>query len=93
MNNRYFKKIWNESSGDDVTDSWGNSIFYFETEDNFEVIKQIQVFENGNILKYDEQNYEDEYGFLADQPLEIEDFEEEEISKINFYEIWDKLNI
>lgn len=91
MNNRYFKKIWNESSGDDVTDSWGNSIFYFETDDNFEVLKQIQVFENGKILKYDEQNYEDEYGFLADQPLEIEDFEEEEISKTNFYEIWDKV--
>lgn len=91
MNNRYFKKIWNESSGDDVTDSWGNSIFYFETDTNLNVLKQIQVFENGKILKYDEQNYEDEYGFLADQPLEIEDFEEEEISKINFYEIWDKL--
>ncbi|SFN72030.1 hypothetical protein SAMN05421741_109140 [Paenimyroides ummariense] len=88
MNNRYFKKIWNESSGDDVTDSWGNSIFYFETDTNLNVLKQIQVFENGKILKYDEQNYEDEYGFLADQPLEIEDFEEEEISKINFYEIW-----
>ena len=70
----------------------GNSIFYFETDDNLDVVKQIQVFENGKILKYDEQNYEDEYGFLADQPLEIEDFEEEEISKINFYEIWDKLS-
>jgi len=92
MKNRYFKKIWNETTGDDVTDSWGNSIFYFETDDNLDVVKQIQVFENGKILKYDEQNYEDEYGFLADQPLEIEDFEEEEISKINFYEIWDKLS-
>jgi len=92
MKNRYFKKIWNETTGVDVTDSWGNSIFYFETDDNLDVVKQIQVFENGKILKYDEQNYEDEYGFLADQPLEIEDFEEEEISKINFYEIWDKLS-
>ena len=92
MKNRYFKKIWNELSGDDVTDSWGNSIFYFETDDNLNVLKQIQVFENGKILKYDEQNYEDEFGFLADQPLEIDDFEDEEISKINFYEIWDKLS-
>jgi hypothetical protein len=90
MKNRYFKKFWNESTGDELTDSWGNSTYYFETDENLQVHKQIQFFENERILKYDEQNYEDEYGVLTDQPLEIEDFEDNEISEIDFYEIWRK---
>ncbi|MBW7674220.1 DUF7677 family protein [Chryseobacterium chendengshani] len=88
MKNRYFKKFWNETTGDAVTDSWGNSKYYFETDEKLNVLKQIQLFENENILKYDEQNFEDQYGFLTDHPLEIEDYEDSEISEIDFYEIW-----
>ncbi|MBP1167235.1 hypothetical protein JOE44_004119 [Chryseobacterium sp. PvR013] len=88
MKNRYFKKFWNETTGEEVTDSWGNSTYYFETDENLNVNKQIQIFENEKILKYDEQNFEDQYGFLIDQPLEIEDFDNCEISEIDFYEIW-----
>ena len=88
MKHRYFKKIWNETTGDEETDSWGNSTYYFETDENLNVLKQIQIFENDNILKYDEQNFEDQYGFLTDQPLAIEDFDDREISEIDFYEVW-----
>lgn len=88
MKNRYFKKFWNETTADEATDSWGNSTYYFETDENLNVLKQVQIFENKKILKYDEQNLEDGYGFLTDQPLEIEDFDDNEISEIDFYEIW-----
>ena len=49
---------------------------------NLNVLKQVQIFENKKILKYGEQNLEDQYGFLTDQPLEIENFDDNEISEI-----------
>lgn len=87
---RYFKKNWEETTGDELTDNWGVSIFYFETDDSLNVFKQIQIFENGNILKYDELNNEDEFGAMADQSLEEEEFLDCEISKEEFYNIWNK---
>ena len=87
---KYFKKNWEETTGDELTDDWGVSIFYFETDDSLNVLKQIQIFENGNILKYDELNNEDEFGAMADQSLEEEEFLDCEISKEEFYNIWNK---
>ena len=87
---RYFKKNWEETTGDELTDDWGVSIFYFETDDSLNVLKQIQIFENGNILKYDELNNEDEFGAMADQSLEEEEFLDFEIPKEEFYNIWNK---
>ncbi len=87
---RYFKKNWEETTGDELTDDWGVSIFYFETDDSLNVLKQIQIFENGNILKYDELNNEDEFGAMADQSLEEEEFLDCEITKEEFYNIWNK---
>ena len=87
---RYFKKNWEETTGDELTDDWGVSIFYFETDDSLNVFKQIQIFENGNILKYDELNNEDEFGAMADQSLEEEEFLDFEIPKEEFYNIWNK---
>ena len=41
---RYFKKNWEETTGDELTDDWGVSIFYFKTDDSLNVLKQIQIF-------------------------------------------------
>ena len=90
MKFRYFKKLWDESTGEELTDSWGKSTYYFETDENLNVVKQLQKFENGRILKYDEHLIEDELGFLSDQPLENEEFVDDEIQKNEFYNIWDK---
>lgn len=87
---RYFKKKWEETTSDELTDDWGVSIFYFETDDSLNVFKQTQIFENGNILKYDELNNEDEFGAMADQSLEEEEFLDCEITKEEFYNIWNK---
>ena len=87
---RYFKKNWEETTGDELTDDWGVSIFYFETDDSLNFLKQIQIFENGNILKYDELNNENEFGAMADQSLEEKEFLDCEITKEEFYNIWNK---
>ena len=90
MNTRYFKKFWEETTGEELTDSWGDSTYFFETDKNLNVIKQIQLFRNGKILKYDEQYLEDDFGGLADQQLEITEFIDNEITEVEFLEMWDK---
>ena len=52
MKNKYFKKFWNDTTGGEVTDSWGNCTYYFEADENLNVLKQVQIFENKKILKY-----------------------------------------
>ena len=88
MGTNYYKRHWNESTGDPVTDSWGHSIFYFETADDLYPSKQIQIFENGNILKYNESNPDDKFGGLSDQPLDIKEFNEFRIEKAEFDKLW-----
>ena len=36
---KYFKKNWGESTGDELTDDWGISTFYFETDEFLNVLK------------------------------------------------------
>ena len=90
MNARYFKKFWEETTGEELTDSWGDSTYFFETDKNLNVIKQIQLFRNGKILKYDEQYLEDDFGGLADQQLEITEFIDNETTEVEFLEMWNK---
>jgi hypothetical protein len=68
---QYFKAYWDESRGDKF-DSWGRSWWYFETDDGGNVLRQVEKFENGVILCYDESHIEDEYGGLATEPSVIE---------------------
>ena len=87
---RFFKKEWTETTGETLTDSWGKCIFYFETDEEL-IVRQIQVFEYGQVLKYDLDFGDDEFGMLADQKLELEDFEENEISENEFTSAWESL--
>ena len=83
----YYKRNWNETRGDQY-DSWGKSIWYFETDNNGEVLRQIEAYENGKILKYDNHNIEDEFGGLADQNLDLTEFVEFSIEKEVFENKW-----
>lgn len=86
----YYKRYWNESTGDEPTDSWGRSTWFFETDENFNVLRQITVFESGQSLKYSESHPEDEFGGLSDQALDREEFEAFKIEKSEFEINWDK---
>ncbi|GLU45477.1 hypothetical protein [Allomuricauda sp. NBRC 101325] len=83
----YFKRNWNETRGDQY-DSWGKSIWFFETDNNGEVLRQMEVYENGKTLRYDNQNIEDEFGMLADQNLDLTEFNEFTIEKEEFENKW-----
>jgi hypothetical protein len=86
----YYKRQWGETTGERLTDSWGTSTYYFEIDgDNF-VLRQIQIFENGKGLKYSRDFIQDDYGALADQPLDLDDFARFKIEKTEFEEAWAK---
>jgi hypothetical protein len=84
----YYKRYWNESTGEELTDSWGTSTYYFETDQENNVLRQIQVFENGTGLKYWAKFTEDDYGALSDQPLDPDDFEPYKIDDVEFDKAW-----
>ena len=68
---RYFKRRWDESRGDEYK-SWGPSDWYFEVDDDCYVIRQLEQYDNGAVLKYDEAYIEDEFGGLAEKAPDLE---------------------
>lgn len=87
--NKYFKRKWDETRGDEF-DSWGKSTWYFEIEPDGFPIKQIELYESGNRLKYDSENPFDDYGGLGDQALDMDEFQSFEIDKAEFEIEWKK---
>jgi hypothetical protein len=88
----YFKRHWDETTGDALTNSWGNSIYYFETNEEGEVFRQIEVYENGQTLRYDKNYVEDEFGGLSEVQLDLTEFEFEQfkIENAEFEQVWTK---
>ncbi len=89
---KYFKKKWTESTGEEWTNNWGESMFYFETDEQLNVERQLQQFENGKFLKYDTKYLEDKFGGLSEVSLDLEGFGDHEISKEEFDQIWKELD-
>ncbi|HEX9960521.1 MAG TPA: hypothetical protein VGB00_06295 [Pyrinomonadaceae bacterium] len=86
---RYFKFRWNEARSDKLAD-WGFITVYHEVDEDFYPTRQLEVYDNGNVLKYDLRHLDDEFGGLADQSLEdaLEDLDTLEISKDEFEDVW-----
>ena len=89
MTTRYYKRHFDEPRTEQ-SEVWGTCDYYFETNQNGEVIRQIEVYEIGKTLKYGEQLIKDEFGFLTDQPLVLSDFENFAINKTDFEYQWQK---
>lgn len=89
MTKQYYKRHFDETRIEQST-NWGTCDYYFETNQDGVVIRQVEVYSNGITLKYSEQFIEDEYGFLADQPLDLFDFENFTITKNDFEIQWQK---
>jgi len=85
---RYFKRPWDDTTGAPLTDDWGTSVFYFETNLTGEVLRQLEVFANGKRIKYTTDYLEDEYGGLSEVPLDLVEFKGYEIAKDEFEEAW-----
>ncbi len=84
----YYKRDWDETTGDDPTDRWGTSTYYFETDDEGNVTRQLQVFKNGKTLKYDTEYIEDKFGGLSEATLDHEEFKPYHIHGDEFERLW-----
>ncbi len=58
----------------------GKSIWYLEVGTDNYITRQIEVFENKNRLKFDENHNCDSYGGLEDQPVDYKILNGEEIN-------------
>lgn len=83
----YYKRRWDESRGDDF-DSWGASWFLFETGDDFWPQRQMEIYDGGQVLRYDLDHIEDIYGQLGEAPLDPLEFEPFRISQEEFERLW-----
>ncbi|MBW4613671.1 MAG: hypothetical protein KME21_10380 [Desmonostoc vinosum HA7617-LM4] len=84
---KYCKWFWDESLGGKF-DTWGTSTYFMEIGNNSHPVRQIEVYENGNVLFYDRNHFADSYGMLCDQPIGEEDIREFEITKAEFEQVW-----
>jgi hypothetical protein len=85
---KYYKRNWEESTGEERTYAWGTSTFFFETDDKRNIIRQIQIFEEGQLLKYEQEFPEDDFGFLSNAQLDEEEFAAFSISEKEFNNTW-----
>jgi len=83
----YAKRHWNELRGD-AHDAWGTSWWYFEVDDQGRVLRQIEQYESGVQLRYDEQHAEDEFGGLAQVPLDLSAPLYSPVASQDFEAIW-----
>ena len=83
----YFSQFWDEGRDDEYS-SWGNSTWYFETNEENEILKQVTVYQNGKLLKYCKENPKDKFGNLGEHTLTIEDCDGSAIEKDDFYKFW-----
>jgi hypothetical protein len=84
---RYFKRYWDEPRGD-ANDAWGCSWWYFEADDAGVVSRQVEVYDHGPTLRYDESRLNDQFGGLSDQPLDLGEFAGFEIPCEEFERVW-----
>ena len=50
--------------------------------------RQIEVYANGTVLRYDQGHIEDEHGGLSEAPLDAQDFAPFEITQAEFESVW-----
>jgi hypothetical protein len=48
---RFYRRPWDQTRGDDF-DSWGRSVWYFETSNDGWPVRQIEVYDGGRVLRY-----------------------------------------
>ncbi len=84
---RYFKRNWDEPRGDQYA-TWGTSVWYFELDPDGYATRQVEEYASGVLLKYSETRKDDKYGFLTDQPIDVDDEDWECIASEEFETVW-----
>jgi hypothetical protein len=89
VSRRYFRRRWDEARGDEHA-SWGGATYYFDTDMSLMPSRQVEEYDNGNRLLYDESHPHDELGGLTYARVfpENEDEGVFEISAAEFESVW-----
>ena len=85
---RYYKRYWDENPGGDRV-GWGNSWWYFESDSDGNVVRQVTQYENGPTLRYSDDHFDDEFGGLAKIALDLADFAQFEVTRDIFEIAWE----
>ncbi len=90
MPNRFYRRRWNETRGDEF-DGWGRSVWYFEVGDDGWPVRHIEVYDAGRLLRYGARHEGDRYGGLGMASLFDldEDWSRFEITAAEFEQVWD----
>lgn len=83
----YAKRHWNETRGDQY-DSWGTSWWYFEVDSAGWLTRQIEQYASGMLLCYSAEHESDEFGGIAESPLDLSEPEYIAISHQQFESVW-----
>jgi hypothetical protein len=71
-----------------IARGWGAATYYFAVGDDGIPTRQMEVYANGRVLKYDWQHVEDSFGRLADQALDADEFAPFRIYAVEFENAW-----
>jgi hypothetical protein len=72
-----YRRRWDESRGDEHND-WGAAVYYFWVHDSV-LEQQVERYEGGVLLTYDRYHPEDQYGGMALEPLDPDEWARFEI--------------
>ena len=90
MPSRFYRRRWDETRGDEF-DEWGRSVWYFEVGDDGWPVRQVEMYDEGPVLRYGAGHEEDRYGGLGQESLynSDEDWSRFEIARDEFDRAWD----
>lgn len=83
---KYFKAEYAE--GRQKHTDWGSVIVYYETTDDFAPSRQVEIFQNGNSLKYDTSNDTNQFGVLQVNGLKLAQSNGKPVDKGEFDQFW-----
>ena len=83
----YYKRYWDDDSGGQCA-GWGGSYFLFEVHPDGCVSRQIQYFDNGELLLYDETRDEDDFGGRSTVALDAGEYAPFTIDRPEFVKMW-----
>ena len=83
---KYFKT--EHAEGRQEHTDWGSVIVYYETTDDFAPSRQVEIFQNGNRLKYDTSNATNQFGVLQVNDLKSAESNGKPVTKGEFDQFW-----
>ena len=71
---RYFRRRWDEAE----------VVYFFATDETGLVREQVEVYDDGRVLRYDEARPSDAHGSLSDQRLDLAELAAHEIDEATY---------